>query len=216
MKRFMLIAVIPLSTTILSCTGKDDDTGTATSDTETTDTTETDTDTETEEGTTTTSDTDTDTNWYTYGDTQLTDPEDWTICINEFMASNASTYPDEGGAFPDWIELYNHGSEDLSLDGATITDDLSAIDKHTLGDITIAAGGFVVLFADSDVDEGDLHLSFELDASGESLGLYTPDGAELDALNYDKQVQDVSAYRTEDCAGSWDYTTTPTPGESNQ
>ncbi len=138
------------------------------------------------------------------------------LCINEFMASNASGYQDESGAYPDWIELHNSGDEDIDLEGFFITDDLDAPDKYALGAVGIAAGGFLVLFADGDLDQGVLHLPYNLDARGESIGLFDPGGAQIDALNYPEQVTDVSAYRTTDCGDTWGYTTSPTPGASNE
>ena len=40
-----------------------------------------------------------------------------TLFVNEFMADNETTLedPDEAGSYPDWIELYNAGSETIDL-----------------------------------------------------------------------------------------------------
>ena len=145
------------------------------------------------------------------------DDADWrTLCINEFMVSNSNGYQDESGAYPDWVELHNAGPAALELAGGTITDDLDEPDKHTLGALTIEAGGFLVLFADGDTGDGDLHLSFSLAASGESLALYAPGGERIDALNYPEQAENTAALRVTDCGEQWSYTTSPTPGESNE
>lgn len=175
-----------------------------------------DADTDTDSDSDSDSDGDSDTDTDTDSDTDTTTGDGWTLCINEFMASNASTYEDAGGAYPDWIELHNFGSEELDLEGVGITDNLDDPFKHTLEGLTLAAGGFVVLFADGDLDEGDDHLDFNLDIEGEALGLYGPGGAELDALEYNKQITDVAAYRTQDCGGEWSYTKAATPGDSNE
>jgi hypothetical protein len=138
------------------------------------------------------------------------------LCINEFMASNSSTITDEKGAYPDWIELHNPTGAAMDLSGVTVTDDLADETKHELQNLVLDAGGFLVLFADDDEEEGDNHVGFSLSAEGEEIGIYDPDGVRLDALEYAKQVTDVSAYRTTDCGEVWDYTTEPTPGESNE
>jgi len=33
------------------------------------------------------------------------------VIISEIMASNKAAYADENGEFPDWLELYNYGSD---------------------------------------------------------------------------------------------------------
>jgi len=142
------------------------------------------------------------------------------IYINEFMASNSSTYADESGAFPDWIELYNASNEDADLTGWWITDDNTEPMKHEiLEGVVVPAGGFFVLFADGDIDQGVNHLSFSLDADGEDIGLYGPsefDTPEIDALDaYPVQITDISLARTPDGSPQFEATENPTPGASN-
>lgn len=138
------------------------------------------------------------------------------LVINEFMASNMNTVADETGAFPDWIELYNNTSSAINLGGYTITDDLTDPGKHVLSDtLNIEPGGFLILWADGDVKDGNHHLSFKLTAIGEDIGLYDLDGLPLDELTYDAQVTDISQARTTDGTGSFASTDAPTPGESN-
>ena len=45
-----------------------------------------------------------------------------TVYISELMASNKSTLRDERGLFPDWLELYNYGSEAAELGGFSLSD----------------------------------------------------------------------------------------------
>jgi hypothetical protein len=138
------------------------------------------------------------------------------IVINEFMASNSSTTQDKSGAFPDWLELYNPTGETVDLDAWSMTDDFDIPDKHALEELEIDAGGYLVLYADGDTSEGSDHLSFKLSKSGESIGLYAPDGTAMDRLEYGQQVADLSAARVPDGGNIWEITNQPTPGESNR
>jgi len=150
------------------------------------------------------------------GDDGGTGSADGDLYINEFMASNDTVYPDEGGAYPDWIELYNAGSETVDLGGWTITDDLEEPDKHTLDDsLSIEPGGFLVLFADDDEEEGARHVGFNLSAGGESIGLYRPDGGAIDELDYGEMGTDISMARVPDGSSNWEVTDSPTPETSN-
>ena len=162
-----------------------------------------------------TADTNTDT------DTDTTPTTSVQLFINEFMASNASYVfedgkdPDSGEQYtPDWIELYNPSSAEVSLDGYTITDDLKEPDKHTLSGVSIPAGGHLLLFADGDPDWGNTHLDFKLSASAESIGLYAPDGTALDLIDFTDQAADMAAARIPD-GGSLQITAEATPGEPN-
>ena len=150
------------------------------------------------------------------GDDGTTSVFDGEVYINEFMPSNASTLQDEGGAFPDWIELYNAGDAAVDLGGWTITDDLDEPDKHALdGSLSIEAGGYLVLFADNDEEEGPRHVGFSLAAEGESIGLYLPNGSAVDELDFAPVGTDLAQARIPDGSSVWEVTDAPTPGESN-
>ena len=145
-----------------------------------------------------------------------TGSEDGDLYINEFMASNTSGAQDAGGAYPDWIEIYNGGSETVDLGGWTISDDLDEPDKHSLAsELSIEAGGFLLLYADDDEEEGPEHLSFKLAAEGESLGLYRPDGGAIDELDFGAMGEDIAQARVPDGSDTWEVTDAPTPGGSN-
>ncbi|MBN1335974.1 MAG: lamin tail domain-containing protein [Deltaproteobacteria bacterium] len=143
------------------------------------------------------------------------DPE---LLLNEFMASNASAWEDGDvpGTFPDWIELFNLTSGDLTLGGYTITDDFGDPTKAELpAGLVLPAAGWLVLVADSDPEEGIRHLPFKLARSGEVLAVYRPDGTALDALRYTEQATDVSLARSPDGGATWIPDETSTPGTSN-
>ena len=149
-------------------------------------------------------------------DDDVTVEECTIICVNEFQASNATTVTDASGAYPDWFELYNLTDEDIVLDGYSVTDDLGDPAKFVLdGGLVLPAGGWLLLWADGDVDQGDDHLSFRLDRGGEQIGVYDPDGEPLDGLEYGHQETDISEARIPDGGEDWETTTAPTPGGTN-
>ena len=141
------------------------------------------------------------------------------LYINEFMADNDATIedPDETGKFEDWIELYNPGTESVDLSGMYLTDDVTDSTQWQFADgITIAAGGYLVIWADNDTDQGDTHASFKLSADGETITLYNTDGATLiDSIEFGAQSTDVSYGRYPDGTENWGSMETPTPGAAN-
>ena len=137
------------------------------------------------------------------------------LYINEFQANNTTTIADDSGAYPDWIELYSALDVPLDLSGYSMSDDLDDPLKHVLGALTISPGGFLLLWADADTEQGETHLGFSLAADGEEIGLYDPEGHPIDRLVYEAQAADGSAARTPDGAETWGWTLAPTPGASN-
>src|ERR1039457_4796147 len=99
------------------------------------------------------------------------------VFISEFMASNSgkqtNSLHDELGNSPDWIELCNVSSADVSLDGWFLTDDATKLTKWCFPPTLLSAHGYLVVFAsgwDTNV-AGRLHTSFKLAASGGYLAL---------------------------------------------
>jgi hypothetical protein len=140
--------------------------------------------------------------------------------INEFLADNNGGLadPDEPGSFPDWIELYNPGPTEVSLDGLALTDDPNQPTRSLLPDgLTIPAGGFLVLFADSQPDQGPLHLSFSLGRSGETIALYhAASGTLIDRYDFGPQNENISEGRQTDGGDTWVFFNSPTPGATNE
>jgi len=140
------------------------------------------------------------------------------VKLNEFMASNDTAWADPGfpDTHPDWIELYNLTAKAVPLDGYTITDDFDDPDKAVLGaGLVVPAGGFLILIADNDTEEGSAHLPFKLARLGEYLALYLPAGAAVDATRYTEQDTDTSMARSPDGGDMWVTDATSTPGTSN-
>lgn len=119
------------------------------------------------------------------------DPErasngDVNLRISEVMASNRTAYPDETGAFPDWIELTNAGDHPISLGGYGLSDRADRI-AFVFPDMTLNPGEYVIVFA-SDENRNTageaLHAQFKISASGgDTLYLFGPDGIAFSELS---------------------------------
>ena len=133
------------------------------------------------------------------------------------MASNASTIQDEVGAYPDWIELYNGTGEAVDLEGWSLTDDVTDPTRWTFGpDQTLEHGVYLLVWADSDIDEGPLHTNFNLDREGGDVALFDAGGTLVDAMeDYTFQGTDRSLARIPDGVGDFTVTEAPTPGAPN-
>ncbi len=97
-----------------------------------------------------------------------------TVDISEFMASNSTTLKDAAGDYPDWIEVHNFGSSGVNLNNYFLTDTTGNPEKWRFPVQTLAAGGYLVVFADSQdiaVAGQELHTNFNLSAGGEYLAL---------------------------------------------
>lgn len=136
------------------------------------------------------------------------------LVVNEFLASNSGGLRDEAGDADDWVEIHNPTAAAVSFAGYTLTDDLANPAKWAFPNVTIAAGAYLVVWADDEAAEGPLHAAFKLSASGEAVGLFL-DGTEVDATTFGPQTTDVSTGRLPDATGPFSAFATPTPGATN-
>lgn len=144
-------------------------------------------------------------------------PPEPEVSINEMMADNETAYTPDGENWPDWIELYNAGPGAVDLTGWGIIDGAEAEPYLLPSGLTIAEGGFLLLFADATTD-GGAHLPFSLRSTGEELLIFNPEGRRVDWVDFGDQLQDVSAARVVDGSDKegWAYVPQGTPGRSNQ
>jgi hypothetical protein len=99
--------------------------------------------------------------------------------ISEFMAINNTSLPDEDGAYSDWIELYNSGTNTVNLAGWYLSNKSTNLTQWQFPSTNLGPSAFMVVFAsnkDRRVPGSPLHTNFKLSGSGEYLALVTPDG----------------------------------------
>ena len=131
------------------------------------------------------------------------------IVINEFMAQNILAVPDDFGDYDDWIEIYNSSNDAIDIAGYFISDDADNLLKWQLpfhdSRTRIPAKGFLLLWADGQLDQGVYHLPFNI-GEDETLFLTSDDGKTiLDEINIINPEYDVSYGRSPDGTNNWGY-----------
>jgi len=125
------------------------------------------------------------------------------VVINEFMADNETSATDQDGEYDDWIELYNNSDSEISLKGYYLTDDSSDLTQWTFPEVSIPAGGYLIVWADNDEDQDGLHANFKLSASGERIVLAAPDQTVVDEVIFGEQAIDISMSRNPNGTGDF-------------
>jgi hypothetical protein len=128
--------------------------------------------------------------------------------------------PEGPDSATDWVELHNDGASPVNLTGWRLSDDPTDAAKWTFPNVTIPAGGYLVVICDGEdikapPANGYLHTNFKLDTDGEFVGLFDGNGIIVNQLNpgYPKQLPFQSFARDTD--GTWKYSELPTPGIAN-
>ena len=135
------------------------------------------------------------------------------LVLNEILAFNRNTVQN-GGKYPDYIELKNNTSTNISLAGYALTDDPLQPAKFAFAsDAAIAAGGYLLIWCDSDNFAPGLHTGFGLDSAGDSA-LLLNNGVIVDSVAFGPQAPDVSIGRIVNGTGGWQ-ANTPTPLTAN-
>ena len=139
-----------------------------------------------------------------------------TLVINELMASNDGTLedPEEPGEFPDWIEIYNYGTEAITLTGMYLQDDNNL--WQIPAGILIQPSEYVLFWADDDDEQGDFHTTLKLDKTADEITLLSYDGLTIvDTISFSGQISDISYGRYPDATDDWYTMDDPSPDLAN-
>lgn len=140
------------------------------------------------------------------------------IVISEAMSRNTKYAQKLAGKAHDWIELHNRSDKAVSLTGYTLTNDTSQPALFALPDVTIPAGGYLVVYATGGtVVSGDKYIqtNFKLNGEDAVAALFAPDGVMADGISLPNLPTDTSRGRPDGAAG-YRYFNTPTPGTANK
>src|SRR5687767_12353622 len=87
------------------------------------------------------------------------------VVLNEIMADNQGAV-ENGPDFPDYIELHNRSASVAAVGNMSVTDDPALPRKFVIpAGRTIPAGGYLVLWCDSNTNSAGLHTGFGLGAN---------------------------------------------------
>ena len=138
-----------------------------------------------------------------------------TIFINEILASNLTTNPDNAfGEFGDWIELYNSSDTDADISGYYLSDDETFPAKWKIPtNAIIPAKGFSLFWADG--YDSFNHTNFKLGVDGEFIGLFNTEEVLVDGFYFPKQETDISYVRFPNGDSLFYYSSMPTPAKEN-
>ena len=132
------------------------------------------------------------------------------------MQSNVDCMMDELNEFPDsWVELYNTGSQPVSLSEFRISLSSDSSYAWQLPDTIIGAKNYIIVMCDKVAD--GLHTDFRLEtAKGGCLFLFHNNVAVDSLVDLAKQPAPNVAYGREyDAADIWGYQYEATPGKAN-
>ncbi|HKX61428.1 MAG TPA: lamin tail domain-containing protein, partial [Verrucomicrobiae bacterium] len=132
------------------------------------------------------------------------------VTINEVMAENISAVQN-AGMYPDWVELRNSSGGAVNLAGWSLSDDSNPRKFVFPAGTSIAAGGFLVVWCDTNSVAPGLHTQFALSRDGDSVFLYDANTNRMDAVGFGLQLANQTIGRV---ASVWTLTQ-PTPGTAN-
>ena len=140
------------------------------------------------------------------------------VYINEIMAANVGQFMDPTFNFSGWIELYNSGDEDVSMQGWYLSDESTNRLKyripHSEDGTTVPAKGYLVIWCEKN-DLRPLSTNFKLDCDGGDLYLSNEVGVMIDHVAFPLQLRGASYARTTDGGNTWRYCANPTFNATN-
>jgi hypothetical protein len=132
------------------------------------------------------------------------------VKLNEWLANPAS-----GAGF---FEVFNTGAQPVALGGNYLTDLLTNKTKHLVPPLSFIGGSGSTRWrhfvADNDASATPGHVNFSLNPFGESLGIFSGAGVQLDAISFGSQTSGVAQGRLPDGTSAI-VSLTPTPGSAN-
>lgn len=147
------------------------------------------------------------------------------LFINEVQVANIDQFIDPSYNYGGWIELYNPGSEHVSLNGYTIrhTDSEGDIELCTLkaANGSVPAKGYAVIWFDHNSADGayggnaGTQIPFKLDADGGVIEVLDASNSIVNAIEYPACIARCSWMREMDGASRFGWTNEPSPKSTN-
>ena len=139
------------------------------------------------------------------------------LYVNELLATNSSACYDENGEYDDFIEIYIPASSSFSVNGYYLTDYLNDPTKWSFPDLTVTDTTWMIVWADDDVEQGEMHAGFKLNGtSGEGVYIFDSSLNLVDSVTFGPQTENISLGRSTDGGDTWITFDSPTPGFNNE
>ena len=139
------------------------------------------------------------------------------LYVNEVLATNSSCCYDEHNDYDDFIEIYIPTSSSFSVNGYYLTDYLNDPTKWSFPDLTVTDTTWMIVWADDDVEQGEMHAGFKLNGtSGEGVYIFDSDLNLVDSVTFGPQTENISLGRSTDGGDTWITFDSPTPGFNNE
>lgn len=133
------------------------------------------------------------------------------VIVSEFSVQTDAQ--DAASEADPWIELFNPSSQPVSLAGWHLSDDLLDRKKWQFPDVTIGRHETMLLWADAQEEQGELHTNFRLGTEG-ALVMTMPDGVTNGGFLFSGlEVSQSTGFDYNE--GGYVKQDTPTPGERN-
>ena len=135
------------------------------------------------------------------------------LVINEIVSANEGAAIDEIGEADDYIELANLGPGPAQLARYAIVD--ASGSRADLPELSVPAGGVVVLWADDAPEQGPLHLPFKVSSGGDAIALERDDGSVADSVAVPRLAPNDAFVRMPSASGELAVCRFASPGRVN-
>lgn len=137
------------------------------------------------------------------------------VVVNEVCSSNFTLLQDENGRYSDYIELYNAGSQAVSMDHWFLSDDEKQLEKYPLDGIVLGPKEYYVVWLDGRDDADAGKIGFKLSKFGDKVYLSNADTEKiLDSVEVPALTYNTGYGRVKDGEQQWRMMEA-TPGASN-
>jgi hypothetical protein len=147
----------------------------------------------------------------------ITAPAEAAIVLNEILANNQSMI-NAAGRTPDWLELYNPGTNSIDLSDLSLSDDPDTRRKWVFADeTTLPPGGYLVIEFDEGLPPSATNTGFALNAGGDAVYLFrrpSEGGSVLTSVTFGLQSPNFSVGRVPNGSSTWAITL-PTRNSQN-